>query len=208
MTIKERYRKERRRIQSFLSKASKRGYIWEQNPLPAIPKRITEASVRRLLKLSPDALYKKAAGWVDLTTGEFFSALEGRKEERRRAVKKGIETKQLNKLRPKHDKKKKASQDDLERMQRQSEEGVDRAYKAVENLIALIEGIPADSDYSEDNKKELLGLIRGVSITDAFADKIESNWERLVDLAYTVIMSSDDLIVGEGLSVFEHILFS
>lgn len=60
MTIKQQYVKERRRIQRFMRSAEKRGFIFEEDLLPAIPKRITRASIRRLSNIRPDFLYAHA----------------------------------------------------------------------------------------------------------------------------------------------------
>ena len=79
------YRKERKRIQAFIRRAEKRGYIFEQNVLPATPKKITQASVRRLQKLTAKALYEKAL-WADPETGEALPSRFGKQ----RAIKKGI----------------------------------------------------------------------------------------------------------------------
>lgn len=84
----ESYMRERRRVQSFLRRAKKRGYVFGDDVLPDIPKRITEASVRRLQRLTPAALYKKALYVTDATTGEVVGGLEGRAIERSRAAKK------------------------------------------------------------------------------------------------------------------------
>ena len=52
------YRKERRRIQSFLRRNRAKGYIFPDNILPDQPKRITPASIRRLKRITPEFLYK------------------------------------------------------------------------------------------------------------------------------------------------------
>lgn len=85
------YRKQRKRIQSFIRRAEKRGFVFE-NPLPPIPKKITEASIRRLSKLTPKALYKKAKYASEETSGEIVSGTKGRNIERRRAAKKAAKT--------------------------------------------------------------------------------------------------------------------
>ena len=72
------YNKQRKRIQSFLSKARKQGYIFEENILPEIPKRVTKASVSRLLKLTSKELYKKAV-YVSPETGEIETPEEHKK---------------------------------------------------------------------------------------------------------------------------------
>ena len=86
------YNKQRKRIQSFLSRTRKQGYIFEENILPQIPKRITKSSVSRLAKLTPQELYKKAV-YVSPETGEIESPEEHKKRVRREAKIKEKETK-------------------------------------------------------------------------------------------------------------------
>lgn len=83
--IKAEYRKQRKRITSFLSRATKKGYVFEENILPKIPKTITEASVRRLQKLTAKAMYERAV-WAEPETGEALPARFGKQ----RAIKEGI----------------------------------------------------------------------------------------------------------------------
>ena len=91
------YRRERKRIQNFIRRAQNRGYIFgdpktgNMFELPAIPKKITEASVRRLKKLTPDYLYGKSIR-VDFETGEYEAGLAARKHERSQAAKRSAET--------------------------------------------------------------------------------------------------------------------
>ena len=72
------YNKQRKRIQNFLSRARKKGFIFEENVLPEIPKRVTKASVRRLAKLTSQELYKKAV-YVSRETGEIETPEEHKK---------------------------------------------------------------------------------------------------------------------------------
>lgn len=86
------YNKQRKRIQSFLSRARKQGYVFEENILPQIPKRITKSSVSRLVKLTPQELYKKAV-YVSRETGEIETPEEHKKRVRKEAKIKEKETK-------------------------------------------------------------------------------------------------------------------
>ena len=56
MSLKKEYMKERKRIQSYLSKQRKFGLEFSKNILPKIPKRITEGSIRRLQKITRNTL--------------------------------------------------------------------------------------------------------------------------------------------------------
>lgn len=95
--INKAYAKERKRIQSFLSRASKRGYQFPEGILPAIPKRKTEASIRRLKRLTKNALYEEATYGGPASYGEIVSAKEGLKLERKERAKRASETRKANK---------------------------------------------------------------------------------------------------------------
>lgn len=75
------YNKNRRRIKQAINRLEKRGYIVPENILPKIPKRITNASVRRLEKINLDFIYKKSR-FVDVTTGELFEGTQGKEREK------------------------------------------------------------------------------------------------------------------------------
>lgn len=86
----------RKAVSAFYRKArsmAKRGYVVDA-VLPKEPKKITEASVRRIKKISAD-LYKKS--YYVTEEGEVISGEEGRKYERSRSAKKAAETRKRNK---------------------------------------------------------------------------------------------------------------
>lgn len=87
MTYKEQYKKERKRIQSFIRSAEKRGYRFSDNILPKQPKRIRKESVERLKKLTRTELYKKSTALSE--SGKVVSGLEAERERRSKAAKKG-----------------------------------------------------------------------------------------------------------------------
>lgn len=83
--VEKEYNKQRRRIQRFIKSAEKRGYMFDQRVLPAVPKKITKASVQRLAKITPAVLYKKAV--YTTLNNEVVSGEEGRVLERKAASK-------------------------------------------------------------------------------------------------------------------------
>ena len=97
-TVKE-YRRQRKRINSTISRLKKAGYFPAINILPDIPKRITQGSVRRLQKIDIEYIYKHSV-FLDVETGEL---LEGRQPKSKRKPK------------PKSDTKKKKKQEQKER---------------------------------------------------------------------------------------------
>lgn len=97
------YIKQVKRIKQFIRRAEKRGYKFSENALPQRPKRVTRASVRKLAKLTPDKLYKKAVYYGLASGGEIVSALEGRKLERSLRAKKSAETRKYRLSHPKQE---------------------------------------------------------------------------------------------------------
>lgn len=85
------YNRERRRIQRQITRMSQRGYDVPENILPPRPKRITEASVRRLQKITTPKLYERSR-YIDLETGELLTGTEGRRLERQAAARRAAET--------------------------------------------------------------------------------------------------------------------
>lgn len=86
----------RKAVSAFFRKArsmARRGYVIDA-VLPEEPKKITEASVRRIKKIS-SSLYKKS--YYVTEEGEVISGEEGRKYERSRSAKKAAETRKRKK---------------------------------------------------------------------------------------------------------------
>lgn len=98
---KQAYSKQLKRIKQFIRRAEKRGYIFSENVIPPVPKRITPASVRRLQRISPEKLYKNAAYVSELTLGEIVPAYVGLKLEKQKAQQKRKETLLKKKLKKK-----------------------------------------------------------------------------------------------------------
>lgn len=95
--INKAYAKERNRIKSFVRRAEKRGYSFPESIVPSIPKRKTEASIRKLKKLTKEMLYSKASYGGEATSGEIVSGKEGLKLERQLRAKRAAETRKQKK---------------------------------------------------------------------------------------------------------------
>lgn len=95
--VQEQYRKELRRIKRFIKSAEERGFRFEADIIPEEPKRITKASVKRLSKLTPTTLYKKATAVSELS-GDIISGTERRKEERKESARRAQKTKEERRI--------------------------------------------------------------------------------------------------------------
>ena len=85
------YRKERKRVLQFISRAKKRGYVFEESVVPDLVKTPRAKDVKSLKQLTPTALYKKSYK-IDTYTGEAVEGIEGRKQERKTAAQKAQQT--------------------------------------------------------------------------------------------------------------------
>ena len=54
------YRKQRKRVLSAYRRLEKMGFIFDKNPVPKIPKKITQSSIIRLAKITPEQLRQKS----------------------------------------------------------------------------------------------------------------------------------------------------
>lgn len=86
------YSKQVKRIKQFIRRAEKRGYQFTEDVLPKKPKRITQASIRKLQNLTPEKLYQKAVYGGEATSGEIVKGTEGVKLERSLRAKKATQT--------------------------------------------------------------------------------------------------------------------
>lgn len=75
------YRRIRRNFLARVRAWSKRGFIFSDDVIPAIPKKITQGSINRLNKVNKN-LEKYQKAYVDFNTGELFTPQEGRKRYR------------------------------------------------------------------------------------------------------------------------------
>lgn len=92
--LEQAYRKERKRIQQFIRRAKKRGFVFEENILPDKPKKITRSSVTRLQKITPSVLYQKST--VVTPQGEVVKGTKARQQERFVSARKGAQTRMHN----------------------------------------------------------------------------------------------------------------
>lgn len=90
------YQKERRRLLQAVNRAKKQGYIFPDNIVPSIPKRVTKKQLEKIQKTKPKQLYKKAE-FVYQETGEVVLAEQRRKEVKQEAIRKAKETRKRNK---------------------------------------------------------------------------------------------------------------
>lgn len=90
------YQKERRRLLQAINRAKKEGYIFPENIVPSLPKRVTKKSLERIQLLKPKDLYKKAQ-YLYEETGEIVPAEQRKQEVKQEAIRKAKETRKRKK---------------------------------------------------------------------------------------------------------------
>lgn len=198
--------KERRRIQSFIRRAQKRGYIIPESILPAIPKNITKASVNRLKKITPDKIYSKSE-YINRETGEVVSAKRGRIIERKKATEKAKATRQAKQKSHTYSPPK------------ESELTIYNLMQILESFVPSGTHTPYMRQQMESNRNYALGILQN-AIDEMGIEKVASNIknsERLSNLIDEILYSSDrekvkfslvefsSIIRGESLSIDENI---
>nr|DAK50523.1 MAG TPA: hypothetical protein [Caudoviricetes sp.] len=90
------YQKERRRLLQAVRRAEKQGYIFPEDIVPVLPKRVTKKQLEKIQKIKPKQLYKKAE-FVYQETGETVPAEQRKQEVKQEAIKKAKETRKRHK---------------------------------------------------------------------------------------------------------------
>lgn len=90
------YQKERRRLLQAVRRAEKQGYIFPEDIIPELPKRVTKKQLEKIQKIKPKQLYKKAE-FVYQETGEVVPAEQRKQEVKQEAIKKAKETRKRKK---------------------------------------------------------------------------------------------------------------
>ena len=85
-SVQQQYKKERNRIQSAMRRLEKQGYVLPDDLLPSTPKKITQASINRLKKITSESIYKKSKK-LDFETGEAIPGIVARDKARSQRAK-------------------------------------------------------------------------------------------------------------------------
>ena len=102
--LKAEYNRQRRRLQQIKRRAEKEGYIFNNDPIPKTPKKITRQSINRLSKIKPEQIREKGVH-LDVETGVVQSSKEWQAEKKQRAIEKRKATIQEKKNRQNNENK-------------------------------------------------------------------------------------------------------
>lgn len=90
------FQKERIRLLQAVRRAEKQGYIFPEDIVPELPKRVTKKQLEKIQKTKPKHLYKKAEFFYK-ETGEIVPAEQRKQEVKQEAIRKAKETRKRKK---------------------------------------------------------------------------------------------------------------
>lgn len=200
------YQKEIRRLLQAVNRAKKQGYIFPENIVPSLPKRVTKKSLQRIQNLKPKDLYKKAQ-YLYEETGEIVSAEERKQEVKRLAIEKRKLTRK---------KKSKAQEittpiyyptisiidviiDRIIELQREAKPPVDISYRKNEVLnifddtvtyYEMNENISEYENYLKNHESEIADLLNVISY-DSNSEKVNASFVSLGRLLNVTSLSME-----------------
>ena len=83
------FQKERRRLLQAVRRAEKQGYIFPEDAVPKIPKRVTKKALEKIQVTKPSDLYK-IAQYVYEETGELVPAEQRKQEVKQQGIAKAL----------------------------------------------------------------------------------------------------------------------
>lgn len=201
------FQKERRRLLQAVRRAEKQGYIFPEDVVPTLPKRVTKKQLEKIQATKPSDLYK-VAQYVFEETGEIVPA-EQRKQE----------VKQQGILKAKATRKKKAKQskiavpkeyyptisiidtirDRIDELQREAKPSVDISRRKNELLIIfddtvtfyeMNDSLSEYEDYLKEHESEIADLLNVISY-DSDSEKINATFVSLGRLLNVTSLSME-----------------
>lgn len=91
-SLQKEYQKERRRLLRAVKRGEQEGFIFPEDVVPSLPKRVSKKRLQEIRSIKPKHLYEKAQ-WLDKETGELVdakSALEVKRKRKRKAEEQDI----------------------------------------------------------------------------------------------------------------------
>lgn len=85
------FQKERKRLQQAIRKGEKQGYIFPEDIVPSLPKRVSKKALEKIKRIKPSDLYSTGE-YLYKDTGEIVPAEQRRKEVRIQAHQKAVQT--------------------------------------------------------------------------------------------------------------------
>lgn len=175
------YNKEVRRLKQAIRRAEKQGYIVPESIIPQRPKTITQGSIRRLAKITPEKIRQKSESYV-------LEANPSKSKERKQSIKKeSSKALQVKKEKEQREKINKKVKESLKKIQ--VSEKIREEFSMGEILYRKI--LDLCDKYSIDNPKGVQ-LIKGI-----IQDEINTYGKDTVMRAFAYIVDEEILATVE-----------
>lgn len=131
------FQQQRKRLQQSKYYAQKKGFRFDSDPVPDMPKRVTKQAIERIMKMTTEDLYPMASSGVDLETGDIIeNPVEARK------LQKEQQRKRRSKAQKKRYRKEKEKEYEHIQISYEREPPINLSQQVVDNVISDINHLP------------------------------------------------------------------
>ena len=207
------FQKERRRLLQAVRRAEKQGYIFPEDVVPSLPKRVTKKQLQKIQVTKTSDLYK-IAQYVYKETGEIVPTEQRKQEIKQQGILKAKETRKRKAKQPKIDVPKyyptisiiDTIRNRLDDLQREAKPPIDRSFRQNEllnifddtvTLYEMNDDISEYEGYLKEHETEIADLLNVISY-DSDSDKVNASF---VTLGRLLNVSSLSMEQAENLSI-------
>lgn len=207
------FQKERRRLLQAVRRAEKQGYIFPEDVVPTLPKRVTKKQLEKIQATKPSDLYKMAQ-YVYEETGEIVPAEQRKQEVKQQGIVKAKATRKKKAKQPKIAVPKEyyptisiidTIRDRIDELQREAKPPVVISHRKNELLIIfddtvtfyeMNDSLSEYEDYLKEHESEIADLLNVISY-DSDSEKINASF---VSLGRLLNITSLSMEQAENLS--------
>ena len=201
------FQKERRRLLQAVRRAEKQGYIFPEDIIPNIPKRVTKKALEKIQVTKPSDLYK-IAQYVYEETGEIVPAEQRKQEVKQQGIAKAKATRKKKAKQPKITVPKEyyptisiidTIRDRIDELKREAKPPLDISFRKNElvnifddtvMLYEMNDNISEYEDYLKKHESEIADLLNVISY-DSNSEKINASFASLGRLLNVTSLSME-----------------
>ena len=201
------FQKERRRLLQAVRRAEKQGYIFPEDIIPNIPKRVTKKALEKIQVTKPSALYK-IAQYVYEETGELVPAEQRKQEVKQQGIAKAKATRKKKVKQPKITVPKEyyptisiidTIRDRIDELQREAKPPLDISFRKNElvnifddtvTFYEMDDNISEYEDYLKKHENEIADLLNVISY-DSNSESINASFASLGRLLNVTSLSME-----------------
>ena len=201
------FQKERRRLLQAVRRAEKQGYIFPEDIIPNIPKRVTKKALEKIQVTKPSDLYK-IAQYVYEETGEIVPAEQRKQEVKQQGIAKAKATRKKKAKQPKITVPKEyyptisiidTIRDRIDELKREAKPPLDISFRKNElvnifddtvTFYEMNDNISEYEDYLKKHESEIADLLNVISY-DSNSEKINASFASLGRLLNVTSLSME-----------------